>query len=469
VSLAALGLDLGLSGARAAVVDETGDLLGCGRIAGKPWQHGPGLAERAPEEWYEETLAAGRMALDQAGRPAIAAIGIGALGPCPVLLDADLRALAPAPLFSLDRRAEATRQRLLASHDLGSDALGPDHALPKLIWWRERDPALIGRAKWVVDATGFLVARLTGRPVMDPITAEDYEAPGIAPPVPPAPRARADSIAGPLLPGAAERLGLAPGIPVAAGSYDSYVDIWGSGARKPGDGCIVLGSTLILGRVVAAPGQAPGLRCQPHIGEGRFLGGWTSAAGSLLDWSRAFIGAGSTDWDSLASLLPGAGGLLVLPYFAGERAPIWDPAARGAILGATLATTHEELARAMIDSVALSALDLATRLPSEGDAQVPWRLCGGGARNRALAQALADALGRPLALLAHAGEAIAPALLAFNAIGRPVAARVERTLAPAGTRHARFERLYAIYRGLYPALAGSMHELGRLADQKEDR
>jgi xylulokinase len=469
VSLAALGLDLGLSGARAVVVNESGDLLGRGRIACKPWRGGSGIAEREPEDWYEETLAAGRMALAEAGHSAIAAIGIGALGPCPVLLDADLKALAPAPLFSLDQRAEATRRRLLARHGLSAAALGPDHALPKLIWWREEEPAIIGKARWVVDATGFLVARLTGRPVMDPITAEDYGAPGIVAPVLLAPSARADSIAGPLLPGAAQRLGLPAGIPVAVGSYDSYVDIWGSAARKPGESCIVLGSTLILGRVVAEPVEVPGLRCQPHIGEGRFLGGWTSAAGSLLDWSRDLLGDPAADSKSLASLMPGAGGLLVLPYFAGERAPVWDPAARSAILGATLATTREELARAMIDGVALSALDIAKRLPDGDSPEQPWRLCGGGARNAALAQALADALGRPLTLLAHAGEAVAPALLAFAAIGRTVGPRVERSLAPDAARHTRFAQLHAVYRKLYPALADHMHALGRLADGKEDR
>ncbi len=469
MSLAALGLDLGLSGARAAVVTEAGELLGSGRAAGKPWQGAPGIAERDPEEWYEEILAAGRMALGQAGDSVIAAIGIGALGPCPILLDAELNALAPAPLFSLDQRAEATRQQLIAAHGLSSQALGPDHALPKLFWLSEREPALIGRATCVVDATGFLVARLTGRPAMDPITAEDYAAPGIASPVPLAPSAKALSVAGSLLPGVAKRLGLPPGIPVAVGGYDSYVDIWGSGARKPGEGCIVLGSTLILGRIVAGPVEAPGLRCQPAIGEGRFLGGWTSAAGSLLDWSRELLGDDANDPASVASLMPGAGGLLVLPYFAGERAPVWDPAARGAILGATLATTRDELARAMIDGVALSALDIAARLPGAGDAGQAWRLCGGGARNGALAQALADALGQPLTLLAHAGEAIGPALLAFAAIGRTVMPRVERRLSPDAGRHARFARLYRIYRELYPVLADHMHELGQLASEMEDR
>ena len=142
------------------------------------------------------------------------------------------------------------------------------------------------------------------------------------------------------------------------------------------------------------------MRASLHIGPGWFFGGWTSSAGSLMDWSNDLLGdSGGED------LLPGAGGLLALPYFAGERAPGWDPAARGLLLGLTLETTRPEIGRALIDAVALSARDLTERLR---DVEIRrWRLGGGGARNAALARALADALGRPLECLADAGEAVA--------------------------------------------------------------
>ena len=93
-----------------------------------------------------------------------------------------------------------------------------------------------------------------------------------------------------------------------------------------------------------------------------------------------------------------------------------------------------------------------------------WRLGGGAVRNGALAQGLCDALGRPLESLAEAGAAIAPALLAFRAIGHRVDPRIERVLQPDPGRHERYENLYRIYRGLYPALAASMHELARLSN-----
>ncbi len=463
MSLPALGIDLGLSGARAAVVGEDGRLLGRGRVAGAPYRHDDGRAERMPADWLEEAIAAASQALQEAGCSQLAAIGVGALGPCPILLDAEGRALAPAPLFSLDPRAEGHRLALAAARGLGQDALGPDHALPKLLWWREHEPALIERAACVVDVTGYLVARLTGKPVMDPITAGDYKVTGIELPVPIPDPLPADSIAGGLLPEVAARLGVEAGVPVAVGSYDSFVDVAGTGTLHPGDACIILGSTMVMGSVIDKPVAAPEMRASLHLGQGWFLSGWTSASGSLLSWAQEILGF--VPGEILEALPPGAGGLLLLPYFAGERAPVWDPAARGAILGLTLASTRAEIARAAIDGIALSARDLAVRL--EGASIRRWRLAGGGARNGAMAQALCDAIGGPLEILAEAGEALAPALLGFRALGRPIEPRIERVIAPDAGRRARYEELYRIYRGLYPALAASMHALGKLAVQKE--
>src|SRR5262249_17279147 len=123
--LPALGIDLGLSGARAAVVDGAGRILGLGRARGPDFRREAGRVEAAPEEWWQAGMAAARQALAHASCRSVAAIGIGALGPCPILLDARGRALAPAPLFSLDGRAEGHRRKIAAATGLGQQDLGP--------------------------------------------------------------------------------------------------------------------------------------------------------------------------------------------------------------------------------------------------------------------------------------------------------------------------------------------------------
>jgi xylulokinase len=460
----ALGIDLGLSGARAAVLREDGILVGRGRSATST--HVAGEPEADPRSWLEAAIDASRAALSDAGIGSVDAIAIGALGPCPVLLDDTLQPVGPAPLFGIDARSEPQRQRLKQQHGLSDEELGLDHVAPKLLWLRETQPNRFARARWVVDAAGSVVAALTGIPTIDRATAAYHLAGGIQPPAPmPEPR-EAHEIAGPLLPAMARRLQLPAGIPVAVGGCDSYVDVAGLGVRRAGDFGILLGSTLILGRIVERADASDGLRAMPHHGTGWILGGWTSACGVLLDWSAGLLGASAVE--DAAHLPPGAGGLMMLPYFSGERAPIWDNSARGAIVGATLQTSAAELHRAAIDSVALSALDLSERvLRLTGRCEVA-RVGGGGTRNAALIAAICDATGLALEVPAHAGEAIAPAMLALRAIGLDPAVAIERRLHPAPARTRRYREMLEIYRALYPALASGMHALGSMPPVVED-
>ena len=159
---------------------------------------------------------------------------------------------------------------------------------------------------------------------------------------------------------------------------------------------------------------------------------------------------------------------MMLPYFSGERAPIWDNDARGAIIGATLQTSAAELHRAAIDAVALSALDLSERvLRATGRCEMA-RVGGGGTRNAALLAAICDATGLILEVAAHAGEAVAPAMLALHAIGQQPDIRIERRLHPAPERTRRYREMLETYRALYPALSASLHALGRMNSIEED-
>jgi xylulokinase len=443
----ALGIDIGMSGVRAAVVDEQGALLGSGRAASSA-RLTPVRAEADPRDWLRGALEAGAAAVAEAG-VAIDAIAVSALGPAPVLVTRTGEAVSPALLFALDRRAEEQRERLGVTHD---------HALPKLLWWAERKPDLLACAATAVDAAGFVVAGLCGEIAMDAITAEAYVVEDVDPPLP-LPRP-CDPLArvGGILPALAAMLGVTPGTPVIAGTLDSYADVAGTGAA-PGTGCLLLGSTLIAYAVWPEPVAVPGLEVQHQPAPGVLVGGASVCGGATLDWLGEMLGRSAGD---LQALPPGAGGLLVLPYLAGERTPFDDPNASGAVLGLTYATTRDELSRAFVDAVALSALDHADRLRAGGVDPHRWRVAGGAARNAALVQACCDALGRPLDVMPHAGAAIGPAALALRAAGVRWQPSPERTIEPDTERTRRFTALLETYRSAYDALAPTMHRLAGL-------
>jgi len=186
-----------------------------------------------------------------------------------------------------------------------------------------------------------------------------------------------------------------------------------------------------------------------------------------LDWCAAMLGLqpGETPV-GVAALNPGAGGLLALPHLAGERSPLWDPLARGSIVGLTLQTTAAEVYRSILDAVALSARDLTERMAGEVPPPDRWRVGGGAVRNSAWLHATCDAVGKPFDVVDEPGG-VAAAAFAQSARGHEPIPTVTWRLVPDMERHARFTTLFDMYRNQYPALAETMHLLGRL-DNEED-
>jgi xylulokinase len=263
---------------------------------------------------------------------------------------------------------------------------------------------------------------------MDSIAARDYELAGVNAAVPsPAPLDPLER-AGELLPGWAERLGLREGVPVIAGTYDSFADIAAAGVRRPGDSGIVLGSTMIICRAADDIVAPPGLGSSSYPGEGVLIGGWTLSGGLVLDWFERSFGASHGLAEAAADV--DTGGLIALPYLAGERTPLWDPLARGALIGLTPDTGPAEIYRAFVDSLALVLLDHSERLEAELGPAAAWRVTGGGTRHDLWLQSTADALGAPLEIAQDSAEAVGPALLALRALGAEPARRVARTVLP---------------------------------------
>jgi len=459
-----LGIDLGLSGVRAAVMDRRGKIVTSSDRQPVATRTRFGRSEQEPADWLAGVAVAAQDAMRSIESQRIEAIGVSALGPAPVLVTHDLTALTPALLFSLDTRAEKQRRDVAAQLGLTAGQLNHDHALPKLLWWREHEPARWARAAWALDATGFIVSHLTGVPTMDTITVCDYVLDGfphaiaLPPPRPPL------SVAGRLGPGWAGRLGLPPGVPVLTGTYDSYADSAATGTLNVGQACIIFGSTLIIGVVhPAVPDDLHGLVVAPHLGDGVLIGGWTATGGSALGWARRLIGAGEAYDDALEEaagrLAPGCGGLVFLPYLAGERSPVHDPDARGLLLGLTAQTTGQDVYRAVLDGIALSVRDHAQRLALIGRSPPRWRAGGGATRSRLLVQAASDALGAPVEVVADAAAPIGPCCLALRGLGYDPPVAIAAEYAPSACAGERFDRLYAVYQDLYSAVSRQMHLL----------
>ena len=458
----ALGVDIGLSGTRAALVSEDGTVLSRGAAA-RPVNPAAGLSGQSPVAiWRQEAVDAVRQAFSGVARVEVAAIGVGGLGPSTVLVDSELEVVAGPILFTDGASDEA-----LPGSAAGT--VSTDNAIPKLLKLYQQEPTLVTSAAFALDTTGWLVAWLTGIPVMDALTAVDYRLDGAESPVPLPPAAAPDAIAGLLRPVAAEALGIASATPVAVGTYDSYVDIFAMGVSSPRDGALLLGSSLVAAALVEAAGPVENLGL--HAPRVAVLGGFACRRVDVVRRSGHRLGgprvrgrrrggrrgeAGS--WKPPTRLSPGSGGVLCLPYLSGERTPAWDPEASGVITGLRLETTPAELRRSVLDGVALSARDVIERIADAGGRPGRWRVGGGGTRHPEWLQATADATGETLEVLDASGG-VGAAVVGFRSIGVDVDLPATGTVGPDRAAAERFDRLSVIYRTLYPALAEAMHAL----------
>jgi xylulokinase len=449
---AVLGIDLGTTEAKAALVGLDGRLVGLGRAA-YPMDTGPdGRAEQSPADWWAAVVAAVR-SIDAAGVEVAAVCGVGQ-GPTLAVLDAGGMPVRPAITWQ-DRRA-------------GNGGFG---LLPKLAWLAREEPASVERAVWLTTAWDALGLWLSGRAATalqgheTALDAEALRAAGVPATRVPAPLP-VGSVLAPLRAPAAAAMGLPAGIPVIAGVNDGMASVLGAGLRDAGDAVDTGGTSGGLAICADRPLALPGVYSAPAPLPGRWiLGGAMAALGASVDWLRTAVLGERWTPDELfvaaASVAPGADGLVFLPYLAGERAPVFDEAARGAFVGLTLAHGPAHLARAVLEGGAFAVRHVAEPILAAGIPLRELRPAGRPTPGDLWARIKADVLGVPVAIpaigetavlgaaiLAAAGTGAVPDLEAGVAAMTSTARRLD----PDSTAHARYDDLFAVYRDLYPAL-----------------
>jgi xylulokinase len=209
-----------------------------------------------------------------------------------------------------------------------------------------------------------------------------------------------------------------------------------------------------------------------------YVGGPVSTTGKALAWWCTDVLGGAPEDGVLlaeAEAVPaGSERLIFLPYLAGERAPLWDPLARGVFFGLGLGHRREHLTRAVLEAVAYALRHLIEHIEAAGAEVREIRACGGQARSEAWCQIKADVTGRPLAVpeFTEAGV-LGAAMIAAVGVGAresyPEAAqqmvRPRQVIQPDPARHAHYQDLYGLYRDLYEALRPLNERLQRLANE----
>jgi len=272
----------------------------------------------------------------------------------------------------------------------------------------------------------------------------------------------------------AEQLGLPVGIPVYHGGGDAASAAIGGGAVTVADAMLTLstGAQIVLPMDDSAPDLGGRWHTWPAALPSRASGSRSLRIGAMLNAGRAL------DWihglnnratpierllEAAAAVPAGAEGLLFLPYLAGERSPRVDPHARGAFIG--LNDTHgpAHLTRAVVDGIALAIADVAETM-GHHLAGRRFTIGGGAARSPVVRQAIANALGTPLAYRQDGSDSAAgAAMIAAHVRGWRPLEQAPRSAASVVTPDREAVGVYrerlAIYRDAANATASINHLL----------
>jgi xylulokinase len=473
-----IGIDVGTSSVKALMGAVGGERIAAFSAPHETARAAPGAAEQAPRAWMDavEAALAQFAAHPRAGE--VVAIGVTSQVNTHVFCDAALRPLAPAVTWQ-DTRPAAAAAALEAAIDPAAKAaalgapipIDASHALARMAWLAETDPALWARTAHVLLPKDYVIASLTGQIAGDPISAVGLVGPDLryAPPLLGlVPRAAE------VLPPLADPLRIVgrmaaahpfAGVPVAAGTMDAWAGMFGLGVAAEGDAMYLAGTSEVLGLISATRAGAPGIVLFPPWQGINLHAGPTQSGGASLAWLARILGQSPSALSAaardarLTRETP-----LFLPHLAGERAPLWDPSSRGAFAGMTGAHGAADLALSVMEGVAFAGRLALEAIEESGARRVDLLLHGGGgAASDTWCQVRANALGRRMRRAA-APECGASGAMVIAAVASGVApdlagaARAlvahDREFAPdpalAPLADARFEAFRALYEALGP-------------------
>jgi xylulokinase len=460
-------------------------------------------AEQWPDVWFDAAINTISTVVSKVDPHDIAGICISALyGGSGVLCDEKMAPVRPS-LIWMDRRAEE-ESKWIAEHigeqeifDVSKNGIDSYFGYTKLLWVQNHEPENWKKIKKIVPVHSYIVYKLTGKLTVDYCSAGnvggiyDYNTHSWSEKI--AEKLNIDmetlprdfyspsDVAGGLTEEYSEKTGLPAGVPICAGTVDCIASMLSAAIVGEGDNAAILGTSLNWGFVHHNMPSDSRLISMPYCIEPKrtsYTYGGASTAGALPRWFMTnFLQDESADayikfeQEIRDRKIPaGSDGLIVLPYFMGERTPIWDENATGLILGLSLAHTKAHIYKAILESAAYSLLHIMESM-NESVKVSRIVLVGGGSKSVLWKSIFADVTGLPVytpvnpveapqgdAFLAGIGTGL---LSSFDEIKSWVT--FNQPIEPDPENHRLYQEYFEIYKDLYPKLKDNMGKLRKLS------
>jgi len=420
-----IAIDIGTTSMRAILYDERGRILHKDQRDNLPEYFSDGRVEQNPSAWrtiLPAVLSSCASALSSLGLEAVC-LSVTAQRSSVIPVDREGTPLYPAIMWQ-DNRTASLAQELSGQNSLVYQKTGlkvsPVFSALKMTWLRRNQPDVWKRTSKFLGIQDWVLYLLTGRFVTDQSFASrtnlfdlsslawddqllelfEVERRMLCEVVPPG------AVVGGLRSEMARASGLPQGLPVVSAGGDQQCAALGLGLFTGDRAVCNTGTGSYLIGHSAKPALDPQMRlaCNVSAVPGAYIvEAAVLTSGTLYRWFRETLAVSTPDttgWETLnaeaAAAVPGANGLLLLPHFKGAGAPHWDTGSKGVFFNLTLSTTRGEMARAILEGIALemqASLELIEALCGRVHSV---SVSGGMTRSELYNQIQADVFERPI-------------------------------------------------------------------------
>jgi len=506
------GIDIGTYGSKGVFIDTEGKVH-----AEHFMEHGinvirPGWVEQDPEACYWQDFKVITQILLKHSRidpKDIAGVCVSGLSPDVLPIGKNGRSIRPCITY-MDRRAQKecnwVRDNIGIDRvlDVSGNAIDSYFAGYEVIWYLNNEPENYERTWKILNADKYVIHRLTGEAVIDHGTAtcfaplfnykkkkwseEICELTNVD--IDKLPNSfEANEVIGEVTSEAGRETGLAKGTPVVTGSADAFQSALSVGTIERGESAFVNGTTGCWVVVQDEPKFDPRFVNAIYQVPGRYVSvAGMIATGALIRWFRDQFGQPEKEiaekkggsayrlLDQQAEKIPpGSDGLVTLPYFMGERTPIWDPMAKGMIFGLNLYHTRAHIYRSLLEAAGYGLRQHMEIAKEIGIYVKDMIAANGGAKSKLWRQIISDitefpqlyvpgALGAPFgdAFLAGLGVKL---FKKYEEIKKFV--KIEEKVVPNKALADRYSKLFSVYKNLYPHTKVDGEQIHAITSEEE--
>ncbi|WHH58551.1 FGGY-family carbohydrate kinase [Petroclostridium sp. X23] len=454
-----IGVDIGTQGTKAVLIDQAGKVLSHCYQGYDVETPQPSWAQQSAEPWFDATIETIKGVVNNSRVNAADIRGIaisGLYGGSGIPVDKDIKPLSPC-LIWMDRRAEKEVKWVEENIDLEElfqitgNHVNSYFGFTKILWIKNNLPHVWKKIRYFLPPVSYVIYKLTNEIAVDYSSAGNIggvfdirtkkwsavmqDKLGIPNHLFPERLVECTEIVGRITPDIAALTGLKEGTSVVCGGVDAAVATVGAGVFDEGDNVAMMGTSMCWGFVTQTPNLSAKLVSMPYTVKSKkmiYTFGGAATAGAVLRWFRDTFAEFELQQENMTNVNayglldqkaleigPGSNGLMVLPYFMGERSPIWDAKARGTIIGLSLSHTKAHIYKAFMEGVAYALrhnIELVEGTKVKLNKEII--LVGGGAKSLVWPQIFADVTGRPIKIIKNDVEApLADALLAGIATG----------------------------------------------------